>query len=359
MAEPAPDPHDARVRRRVARKLLVSFASLAAFLVLGELGARLAGYGPHPSFLELSSDAELQLVPLPNQTREVPEPGGEPVPVRINAHGQRGADYPLEKPAGELRIVGLGDSLTFGKGVRDDETYLARLHEICAERADDGRTFRVVNAAFNGYATFHYRQWARARMERFDPDVLLVGLFVGNDMEVIDEDFGYGWLADLQRKSAPRHALVHAFRQTLWKRARATRKGTDVVAVEQELDEYRGLTGRDLDQARLARLWAPSLEHLREIHAAAEARNVRTVCVLLPTSWMTGRTEEPWIHGWLREQITALGMTVVAPLDELRSAAVTGTDPWLAHDAGHLSPAGHEIVARLVADSLALAEAAD
>lgn len=352
MVAPASRTRGARARGRVLHKLLVSFASLAAFCLVGEVVARWAGYGPNAAFLELRSDADLELVPLPSQTRDVPEPGADPVRVSINAHGQRGADYPLDKPAGELRVIGLGDSLTFGKGVRDDETWLARLEAIYAERG--GRTVRVVNAAFNGYATFHYRQWALTRMERFDPDVLLVGLFVGNDMEAIDEDFDHGWLADLERKSALRHVLVDLFRRTLWKRARANQQGTDVAAVEEELDEYRGLSARDLGEAKLAKLWAPSVEHLRQIQTAAEARGVRTACVLIPTSWMTARPDEPWVHGHLRRELEELGMPVIAPLEELRGAAAAGTDPWLAHDAGHLAPAGHEIVARVVADALEL-----
>src|SRR5262245_35327377 len=46
------------------------------------------------------------------------------VPVAINSLGMRDRKRSFEKAPGTVRIVGLGDSLMFGWGVRQEETFL-------------------------------------------------------------------------------------------------------------------------------------------------------------------------------------------------------------------------------------------
>jgi len=47
--------------------------------------------------------------------------------VTTNSRGFRSTDYTEEPPPNTFRIVGIGDSIMFGFGVGDGETYLARL----------------------------------------------------------------------------------------------------------------------------------------------------------------------------------------------------------------------------------------
>ena len=348
----------------VAAKLALSLGTLVVLAVVGEIAARVAGYGATPQFLEVRSHEHLQMVPLPNQEKFVgvddPVTGEQPVPMRVNVHGHRGPDYPLEKAPDELRIIGLGDSLTFGRGVGTDETYLALL---AADFAADpitqpaGRQPNVVNASFNGYATYHYEQWALTQLERFQPDVLLVGVYAGNDQEPVG-DYGHGALFDLTRKSALRRMLIAGYNEFLWKRVRAWKQGTSVEEVEQDLDRYRGTAGpqRELAQA----LWRDSMEHLRGIRAAAEAHDVPVACILIPTSWMTGAEQEPPFYAWLREQVEETGLPVIDLYPALAAVDRAPDDakdepssPWLSFDAGHLNVEGHRVAMRTVRGGLA------
>ena len=54
-------------------------------------------------------------------------------PLRTNAYGLRDRDYPVAKPEGTFRIVGLGDSVMFGWGVAQDEPFLEVLERRLAE----------------------------------------------------------------------------------------------------------------------------------------------------------------------------------------------------------------------------------
>lgn len=65
---------------------------------------------------------------------------------RINNLGFRGRDVTVDKPAGALRIVTLGESSTFGRGVRDGWTYPERLERMLSDRVH-GLRVEVVNLA--------------------------------------------------------------------------------------------------------------------------------------------------------------------------------------------------------------------
>ena len=49
------------------------------------------------------------------------------VEMAVNKLGLRGPEVAQEKPAGTLRLLGLGDSFTFGVGVGEEHTFLRRL----------------------------------------------------------------------------------------------------------------------------------------------------------------------------------------------------------------------------------------
>jgi hypothetical protein len=97
--------------------------------------------------------------------------------VSINAQGTRGPDFAPDKGA-RLRVLAVGDSFTAGYGVEDDEAYPSRLDALLGERVE------VINAGFAaGYAPDTYYLYLKARGLALDPDLVLVGFFVGNDID--------------------------------------------------------------------------------------------------------------------------------------------------------------------------------
>lgn len=147
--------------QRALKNLLFSLLTAALLLGGAELGLRIAGWpdpgiyaGDIASVWWLRADLDQDL-PFPEQ--------GTSFHVRTGSMGFRGEDPP---PAA---IACVGDSTTFGWGVREDEAWPARLQELLGEP--------VLNAATPGYSS---RQ-ALATVDRLlqaRPSTVLLALLV-------------------------------------------------------------------------------------------------------------------------------------------------------------------------------------
>ena len=101
--------------------------------------------------------------------------------IEINSKGLRGAEIDYPKPAGEYRILVTGDSFTFAEQVNQGETFSQRLEDrLNAEQP--GLHYRVLNAGSNGWATANELVYVAKEGVRFKPDVVIVALYLGNDI---------------------------------------------------------------------------------------------------------------------------------------------------------------------------------
>ncbi|MFA6316120.1 MAG: hypothetical protein WC943_01780 [Elusimicrobiota bacterium] len=89
----------------------------------------------------------------------------------VNSLGLRDKERPPSKPQGVKRIVVLGGSTTFGAGVRDGETFPARLEHILNKRSP-GR-FEVWNAGLPAYVLSQEVSLAQELVARHEPDLLI------------------------------------------------------------------------------------------------------------------------------------------------------------------------------------------
>lgn len=103
-------------------------------------------------------------------------------PFSINGHGLRDRPYSLDKPPGTFRIVGLGDSVMFGWGVGQDESYLEVLEAALNRDGGQGRRFEVLNFAVPGYNTAMEVETFERKALAFDPDLVVLH-FVRNDFD--------------------------------------------------------------------------------------------------------------------------------------------------------------------------------
>ncbi len=102
------------------------------------------------------------------------------IPANANLHGHRSDDVSLFKEPGVFRILVLGDSFTVGASVEQRDSYPAQLQRLLQRRTR--RRIEVMNTAVGGWGPLQYAQYFAHYGLEFDPDMVIVGLFVGNDI---------------------------------------------------------------------------------------------------------------------------------------------------------------------------------
>ena len=148
------------------RRLWQALLSMLAALVCAELIARAAGWGEPPAaarriepegFSPFVRDGDGPLSYRPGArfafvydtltSRPYLGPDGR-VEYRINSLGLRGEEVSPEKPSNLYRALCIGDSITFGEGVHEQDTYSAKLVGHLEARL--GREVEVVTVGSAG-----------------------------------------------------------------------------------------------------------------------------------------------------------------------------------------------------------------
>ncbi|MGA3201351.1 MAG: GDSL-type esterase/lipase family protein [Bryobacteraceae bacterium] len=104
------------------------------------------------------------------------------VPIRINNLGFRGPDTTLVKPPGVFRIIGVGDSITFGYGVRYDNTFLHVLEANLNAQEKPGRHYEVINAGVAATGLEYYTHFIENTAPSLEPDLIVVCMAL-NDID--------------------------------------------------------------------------------------------------------------------------------------------------------------------------------
>jgi lysophospholipase L1-like esterase len=100
--------------------------------------------------------------------------------LHTSAQGFRGPALAPEKRSGEVRVLGLGDSVMFGWGVDYVDSYLARLDRRLARERPE-RLWGVLNTAVPGYNTVMEVETLKEKGLSYSPDLVLLNV-VGNDL---------------------------------------------------------------------------------------------------------------------------------------------------------------------------------
>jgi len=164
-------------------------ATLLVALAIGELALR--AVKPQLTYSKLVQLAGTYYAPSDYNTFQLKanyqgtEPSmehpGEYVKITTDENRFRGG-HTLDP--GKRKIVVLGDSYTFGVYVGDDETYPAVLNKRIATLSDK---YQVINAGYTGgWETDQQYVWLKHNITRLHPSLVVLGIFVGNDITGID-----------------------------------------------------------------------------------------------------------------------------------------------------------------------------
>ncbi len=122
--------------------------------------------------------------------------------VTYNERGLR--DRPiLPKAEGEYRILALGDSVTFGWGVPQNQIFAFRVEQLLQGRLQ--RPVRVINSGVGGYNTVQEVTYFKQEGITFQPDLVML-TYIQNDIEENDQRPFDPWTGGFSSfKVTPRH----------------------------------------------------------------------------------------------------------------------------------------------------------
>ena len=246
--------------------------------------------------------------------------------VETNSLGARDRE-PL--PLGEdgVRIVAVGDSLTFGTKVAGEEAWPNALERLLAP-------CDVVNLGVSGYSARDEALVVREKALALAPRLVIVGYYL-NDPE-----------------TEPVQQLHQHFREAeAWEHSSLLRW----IAFRRRMRDQERLGGGDVFRYlhRDARSWQSVVRAFADVAAATSERGVPVLLVLLPTLRGFERWEDyPYadLHAQAAEAGRAAGFAV---LDVLPAWRASGLAPAaMRADEEHPNAAGHARIAAAILEAL-------
>jgi len=352
-------------KTRIREHLGLVAGTVVFGLVMSELVLQLAGlpeehqrHEGDPQFAAVEG-AEFVYVNKPSATIRVvydSDPRGyfgrsRAVVHRTNALGFRGAAFAVPKPPGVFRIALLGDSVTFGEGVKDQDTFSERLRRLSAERRIvPGASVETVNLGVGGFNTVQEAALLRRLIGTLAPDHVILE-YALDDVEpapAMSSDSG-GWQRrdraayEAGSAEAPRPPVALGMlrlTRLMWLSYERRR------IAERTLAYYRSLYADGNPDREKA--WAA----LDEIATLCRSRGIPLTVVIVPVLARLDR-DYPFaeMHSQARARAERLGSRVVDLLPAFHDYA--GPELWVHPSDRHPNEIAHRIVAQALLDDLA------
>jgi lysophospholipase L1-like esterase len=334
-------------RNRLLANLLLLAVSLGVPLLIGEIALRVR-LGPpiHWIFPQetYQADPESGYRLVPGQASHTHDQ-----PVFVNSLGLRAAEVPRSVPEGTERILALGDSQTFGVGLPLADTWPAQL-ELALDQRGGAPRREVLNAGLPASDTCQQVAILRRLLRELEFDAVVLGFYV-NDVTCVVP----GAPVPLGSSDAPARRILYALKRSavftaLWQ-ARVTLSNwlrpAQGFAVENHVLD--GTPDPFVDAG-----WARVTAFLTEMKASLAARAIPFTILVIPRRDQVRDARAPTAYNRRIAAIAAgLGIPTVDALHALRSAWATHGDalfiPWDGHD----SKLANQVMARLLAASLA------
>ncbi len=301
--------------------MLLAFGALLAALLLAEIVLRALGIGepdsPSPFPLEVVAGARFALPDDELGLRLAPN--AEILGAyRTNSRGWRGPAVAEARAPGALRLLALGDSTTFGLGVREAQRWTDVLQRLLGTLLEGRRAVEVVNAGLPSYSSCQNLVQLERELPRLRPDAVLWSVTGHNDS-----------CATLGRTDAEQVAWARGLR-SLW----------DGLA----LVRAAGLATQPPSGPSRLRVAPAELEaNLRA--AAGVARRAGVPLVIL----ISARTATVVRHAPMQAEVDAIVERIAAeegvPVADARPrfAALAPREPF--PDTVHPDPDGHRLIA--------------
>ena len=150
--------------------LLVASMAITALVCIGgyEIFENIRYYRWHAEF---GGTAWLGTVTVPSDNQILMweyRPHARHKRIRTNNHGFRGEDAELSKAPDALRIAFIGDSVTLGYGIEENNIFVSIFQELLTHEL--GRRVEALNFGIDGYSAPQIAELMRSRVSAFAPE---------------------------------------------------------------------------------------------------------------------------------------------------------------------------------------------
>lgn len=272
------------------------------------------------------------------------------VEVRLNSLGLRGADLPRDKPAGEYRVLLLGDSIAFGYGVAERDSLAMQLEQAW-QRVSSGRRIRVVNAGVMGYTTWQECDVLERESPSLLPDAVVLAFCFNDVMDLlgVSADDVSGLLPEFRPSTARFHwsGLVRGVRTALDTNRSVV--GRWIGERHFPRETFRETFGPS-PSSRAADAWSRTLGDLDRMAALCRSRDVPFLVAVFPYREQLETLDAPRPQTRMEQWAARTGVTVI---DLLPAFANAGMPPdRLFFDPLHPTAAGSGIAAASIGEFL-------
>lgn len=248
---------------------------------------------------------------------------------KINSLGFRGKDTTHKKPPGTIRIAVIGDSFTFGIGVRNEHTLPSVLEsQLIAET--NNRNIEVLNLGVGGYNTEHEVNLLSNFGISLEPDIVIICFFL-NDTNAGRTAKAFGkWTPENQLPLWRRYSRLIDIFASRFERQSSARE----LAVEYKTSYENDSPG-----------WIKSRNSLKEAILLSKKHGFALYLVIYPVLWSLS-DDYPFqeIHKTISNYAASLGIPVLDLQPAFRG--FDGPELWAHPNNQHPNAKAHLIAAQ-------------
>lgn len=318
-----------------AKRVVATILAVAVIFALLETGARVFYRIPGA----VMPNAYYMFQMIPNLT---PEPGSSwdlsRPSITTNKDGFRATGITVKKPAGVLRILCLGDSVTFGDVPRrDNETYPYFL-QWCLNWSYPGRTIQVINAGCLGHTSVQGLEMLKRKGLSYEPDILIVGFVHHEQLPALKTDLD-------QMNSAP--SFVKLIKSLLYKSSFYLMLRGVFAPGTLSMSYLAGAPGQLTDNMVMRVPVDSYKKTLQEFIDIAAANKMTIIFLKIPTR-NDGKRQMEEQHSFALREVVEKNRCHFIELDQAMSYYRADYEFTLMADEVHPNPQGNNLIAGII-----------
>jgi hypothetical protein len=344
--------HAASSPRKPRWRAVFVLICILAIPVITELALRLPGVGSATFIPRRFEPAGVPYVHNPQYNQFVYQPGAVfasvydvsgdrrsyfgadgKVVYRLNMLGLRGPDVSGAKPPNGFRVLCLGDSITFGEGVREEDTYAMQLQKLLGAAMPD-RKVEVINNGVQGYGTKEEVNAYRLVGAGYQPDVVVIGFYLNDATDFAET------IRQNDEKSKELVLSPLARMSKIWEVIERRRHAR---ALQEEFFE----TTRRSFQSKN---WEQCKDALLTLRGDALRWKFRIVVAIFPVLWDLGDYPLADVHKLVTDSFKSLGVEYIDLLDVFRGRDAESL--WVHPTDQHPNEIAHRLAAQRIAEYL-------